>query len=86
MKVYLDNAASTKVKDCVLDKFVEVAKNTFGNPSSEHTEGYLADNCIEMVKENIAKKIHFVQKQFQQFLLLNIFKDLKNIQILKIQL
>ena len=58
MKVYLDNAASTKVKDCVLDKFVEVAKNTFGNPSSEHTEGYLADNCIEMVKENIAKKIH----------------------------
>ena len=37
-------------------------------------------------KGKYSKKNHFVQKQFQQFLLLNIFKDLKNIQILKIQL
>lgn len=58
MEAYLDNAASTKVKPCVLAKFTEVAETLYGNPSSAHTEGHLADTCIETVKENIALKIH----------------------------
>lgn len=58
MGIYLDNAASTKVKSSVLAKFNEVAETLYGNPSSEHTEGYLADNCIEMVKGNISAKLH----------------------------
>lgn len=58
MDIYLDNAASTKVKPSVLIKFNEVAETLYGNPSSEHTEGYLADNCIEMVKGNISAKLH----------------------------
>ena len=58
MGIYLDNAASTKVKPNVLAKFNEVAETLYGNPSSEHTEGYLADNCIEMVKGNISVKLH----------------------------
>lgn len=58
MKVYLDNAASTKVKPSVLATFIEIAETLYGNPSSAHTEGHLADTCIETVKENIASKIH----------------------------
>lgn len=58
MEVYLDNAASTKVKDRVLDEFVKVAKNIFGNPSSEHTEGYLAESYIDIVKGKISAKLH----------------------------
>ena len=56
--IYLDNAASTKVKPGVLGEFVAIAEQCYGNPSSEHTEGFLADNVIEMTKGGIASKLH----------------------------
>lgn len=58
MAIYLDNAASTKVKPHVLAKFVEIAETYYGNPASKHTEGFLANNCIETVKKNISSKIY----------------------------
>lgn len=58
MGIYLDNAASTKVKSNVLAKFIKIAETYYGNPSSEHTEGYLADDCIETTKKNISEKLH----------------------------
>lgn len=58
MGIYLDNAASTKVKPNVLEKFVKVAEQCFGNPSSEHSEGIFAEQCIKSVKTNIADKLH----------------------------
>ena len=58
MGIYLDNAASTKVKPHILAKFTEIADSLYGNPSSEHQEGSLANNCIKMVKGNIASKVH----------------------------
>lgn len=58
MKVYLDNAASTKVKNSVLNEFIYTAKNIYGNPSSEHSEGYAAEECIEYHKDNIAEQLH----------------------------
>lgn len=56
--IYLDNAASTKVDSDILAKFTEVAERLYGNPSSKHKEGNLANDCIEMVKKNISSKIH----------------------------
>lgn len=58
MEVYLDNAASTKVKPKVLEEFVRVVKQAYGNPSSEHSEGYFADNIIEFAKGKISAKLH----------------------------
>lgn len=58
MSIYLDNAASTKVKPKVLDEFVRVAEQVYGNPSSEHSEGYFADNIIEFAKGKISAKLH----------------------------
>lgn len=58
MEVYLDNAASTKVKPKVLEEFVRVAEQAYGNPSSEHSEGYFADNIIEFAKGKISAKLH----------------------------
>ena len=52
--IYMDNAASTKVKPEVLARFVDVAEKYYANPSSEHMEGYLAEACINDCKENIA--------------------------------
>lgn len=56
--IYLDNAASTRVKKGVLAEFVMVAEQCIGNPSSEHKEGILAENIIKTTKNNIASKLH----------------------------
>ena len=58
MGIYLDNAASTKVDSEVLAKFEEIAESLYGNPSSEHIEGRIANSYIENVRCKISKKIH----------------------------
>ena len=58
MSIYLDNAASTKVNPYVLAKFTEIAETLYGNPSSEHDMGRLAERCIDVVKDNISAKIN----------------------------
>lgn len=58
MSIYLDNAASTKVKPSVLKEFNKVAELYYGNPSSKHIEGQLADHCIETAKNKIADKFN----------------------------
>lgn len=58
MAIYLDTAASTKVKPNILAKFVESAETYYANPSSQHHEGRISKKHIEEVKENIAKKIY----------------------------
>lgn len=50
----MDNAASTRVSPRVLAKFNEVANELYGNPSSKHNEGLLANKCIEETKEDIS--------------------------------
>lgn len=56
--IYLDNAASTKVKSNCLKAFSNVAEYIYGNPSSEHTEGLLAETYINSAKGKISKIIH----------------------------
>lgn len=58
MSIYLDSAASTKVKPKVLNTFVNIAEKYYGNPSSEHTEGYFAEKCINDAKVKISDIIH----------------------------
>ncbi len=47
MKVYFDNAATTKVRDEVVAEISNVLKNCFGNPSSSHSYGRSAKSYIE---------------------------------------
>lgn len=54
--VYMDNAASTKIKPEVLKTFNKIAKKLYANPSSEHVEGLKAEKCINNVKEDIISK------------------------------
>lgn len=58
MKVYLDNAASTKIDEDVLNEFMVMARHFYGNPSSEHHEGMMARNVINETKEDISKLIY----------------------------
>ena len=46
-KVYLDNAATTKVRDEVINAIAEVIKKDYGNPSSTHSYGRSSKAIIE---------------------------------------
>ena len=39
MTIYLDNSATTKVRDEVLVEMIDILKNDYGNPSSLHRMG-----------------------------------------------
>jgi cysteine desulfurase len=55
MKVYLDNAATTKVADEVVEEMKKFSIERFGNASSLHGLGREAREAIEKTREKIAK-------------------------------
>lgn len=56
--IYLDNAATTKVRDEVIDIMVKYLKESFGNPSSLYDFGYSVSRDINSCREVIAKYIN----------------------------
>ena len=54
-KVYLDNAATTRVRDRVIVKMQDALSNFYGNPSSTHSYGRSAKTAIESARKTIAK-------------------------------
>lgn len=58
MKVYLDNAATTKVDEKVIKKVNKYFSQHYGNASSLHMEGAESKNAIEKARKIISKKIN----------------------------
>lgn len=56
-KIYLDNSATTPIREEALEKYIEVSRTHYGNPSSLHTEGYLAEQELEAARSKILKSI-----------------------------
>lgn len=56
--IYLDNAATTKVLDEVLDVIYDFLKNHYGNPSSLYDFGYSLAKEIDKSRDVIAKCIN----------------------------
>ncbi len=56
--IYLDNAASTKIHDDVLDSMLPYLKEQYGNPSSIHRYGRLTRKAIEKARKQIALLIN----------------------------
>lgn len=57
MKAYLDNSATTRPYDEVIEAMSEAMKNRFGNPSSLHRMGIEAENDIKSCKKTILKAL-----------------------------
>lgn len=57
MPIYLDNAATTQVREEVADKMAAVLKSTYGNPSSTHSVGRSSKSILEQCRKRIAS--HF---------------------------
>ena len=57
-RCYFDNAATTRVRDEVADKIVDVLKNNYGNPSSTHSYGRPSKSLIEVSRKEIATHLN----------------------------
>ena len=54
MRVYADNAATTRVSQTALDAMMPYFTEVYGNPSSLHTFGQEAKEALENARERIA--------------------------------
>ena len=54
-KVYLDNAATTQLRNEVIHTMTNVLKTEYGNPSSTHTYGRSSKSLLENCRKEIAK-------------------------------
>ena len=52
--IYLDYAASTPVDEEVLNNFIQVTKQYYANPNSNHKMGHDAKQLIDQATNNIS--------------------------------
>jgi len=57
-QVYFDNAATTQIRDEVIDVMTDVMKSQFGNASSSHSFGRSSKALIEQARKTIAKHLN----------------------------
>jgi len=57
MKVYADNAATTKMSKAAVTAMMPYIEEIYGNPSSLYAEGQRAKEAIEDARERIARCI-----------------------------
>lgn len=55
--IYFDNSASTKPYKEIIDSFVTVSSEYFGNPSSLHSIGGQAEKLLSQAREQVAKQL-----------------------------
>ena len=55
--VYLDNAATTKMSDKVINEMTKSFSENYGNPSSVHTLGQRAKSAMENARHIVAKNL-----------------------------
>ncbi len=58
MKIYADNAATTKISRAALDTMIDCSQRYYGNPSSLYTIGQEAKEKLEEARAEIARVIH----------------------------
>lgn len=57
MEAYLDNAATTRVSQRVLETMIEALQGTYGNPSSLHRVGRAAEDRLSKARKTIGDSI-----------------------------
>ena len=63
MECYLDQSATTRVNDEVLDLMLKVYREDYGNPSSMHSKGVEAEKYIRTAREQVAKTLRVQPKE-----------------------
>lgn len=55
--IYVDNAATTKMSKAAINAMMPYLEETYGNPSSLHTVGQLAQEALVKAREDVARAI-----------------------------
>ncbi len=63
MKVYADNAATTRISDTAFDAMLPYFKETYGNPSSLYTLGQKAQEALCVTRETMAHYLNCDMKE-----------------------
>lgn len=63
MESYLDNSATTPCSKAATEKMIELLTIDYGNPSSLHMKGVVAENYINEAKKKIAKTLKVEEKE-----------------------
>ncbi len=63
MEVYLDNSATTAVSKEVADYIYKIMTVDYGNPSSMHGKGFIAEKYIKSAKEILGKILKVSEKE-----------------------
>ena len=63
MEAYLDNSATTSCSKAATEKMVELLTQDYGNPSSMHMKGVIAEKYITEAKKKIAKTLKVEEKE-----------------------
>jgi len=58
MAIYLDNAATTRLDDEVIDAMLPLMREQFGNPSSIHSLGRITRSAIEKSRKTVASLLN----------------------------
>ena len=57
MRIYADNAATTKMSEAAINAMIPYMNEIYGNPSSLHSEGQKANEALTNARERIAKQL-----------------------------
>lgn len=63
MEAYLDNSATTRCLDSVIEIVEKTMREDFGNPSSKHQKGLDAENYVRAARAEIAKTLKVQEKE-----------------------
>ena len=63
MKIYADNAATTKMSRTAIDAMIPYMENVYGNPSSLYTLGQEAKEALDQAREQVAAVINADPKE-----------------------
>lgn len=58
MKIYADNAATTKMSDAAIESMIPYMKEVYGNPSSLYETGQVAKEALEDARARVAKLLN----------------------------
>ena len=58
MNIYFDNAATTKIREEVLDEMIPYLTDMYGNPSSIYSLGQEAKDAVNLAREKVAQSLN----------------------------
>lgn len=57
-EVYLDNSATTRICEEALNKYVEISRECYGNPSSLHALGFKAEKILDAARTEVQTSLN----------------------------